>query len=420
MCILWIIVRMLKNWFLQVGGSIIPMRRRLSVPECVPGTLLWPLFGYVVDCTHLQPSTMQSIFRVSVMKNVPPSLGFSSSFSRLHSLGALPMSINAGETLDSDECGESKLGADSSKKHTLNGVVQLDSYSNSGEIYINDHCKESQRRRKIGLANKGRVPWNKGRKHSAETREKIRQRTIQALRDPKVRQKMSECPRTHSEQSKAKIRSSLRRVWGKRLKWKRSREKFYLSWAESIAKAAKKGGSDQEELDWDSYDKIKEEIALQQLQWAENKKKAKELAKMRAERAARARAEKMAMLAEKRRERERQAEARGEIKRETTRKSKEDKEELAVAKGLKLKERLTKLHKKKSINGQVASLREMVISQIPACEKLDLEFIKRERMQREVSLADQIRAAKSKRAQSAMREALTELSPSYPSSARSS
>lgn len=77
------------------------------------------------------------------------------------------MSINAGETLDSDECGESKLGADSSKKHTLNGVVQLDSYSNSGEIYINDHCKESQRRRKIGLANKGRVPWNKGRKHSA-------------------------------------------------------------------------------------------------------------------------------------------------------------------------------------------------------------------------------------------------------------
>lgn len=204
------------------------------------------------------------------------------------------------------------------------------------------------------------------------------------------------------------------------MKWKRSREKFYLSWAESIAKAAKKGGSDQEELDWDSYDKIKEEIALQQLQWAENKKKAKELAKMRAERAARARAEKMAMLAEKRRERERQAEARGEIKRETTRKSKEDKEGLAVAKGLKLKERLTKLHKKKSINGQVASLREMVISQIPACEKLDLEFIKRERMQREVSLADQIRAAKSKRAQSAMREALTELSPSYPSSARSS
>ena len=147
----------------------------------------------------------------------------------------------------------------------------------------------------------------------------------------------------YSEQSKAKIRSSLRWVWGKRLKWKRSREKFYLSWAESIAKAAKKGGSDQEELDWDSYDKIKEEIALQQLQWAENKKKAKELAKMRAERAARARAEKMAMLAEKRRERERQAEARGEIKRETTRKSKEDKEELAVAKGLKLKERLTKV-----------------------------------------------------------------------------
>ena len=129
------------------------------------------------------------------------------------------------------------------------------------------------------------------------------------------------------------------------MKWKRSREEFYLSWAESIAKAAKKGGSDQQELDWDSYDKMKEEIALQQLQWAENKRRAKELAKMRAKRAARARSEKRAMLAEKRRERERHAEARGEIKRKTTMKSKEDKEELAIAKGLKLKERLTKVRR---------------------------------------------------------------------------
>lgn len=146
-----------------------------------------------------------------------------------------------------------------------------------------------------------------------------------------------------SEQIKAKIRSSLCQVWAERLRWKRSREKFYLSWEESIAKAAKKGGSNQQELDWDSYDKIKEEIALQQLQWAENKRRAKELAKMRAERAARARAEKIAMLAEKRRERERRSEARGEIKRKTTRKSEEAKEELAIAKGLKLKERLTKV-----------------------------------------------------------------------------
>lgn len=45
---------------------------------------------------------------------------------------------------------------------------------------------EMERRQKIGLANKGRVPWNKGKKHTAGTRELISQRTKEALKDPKV------------------------------------------------------------------------------------------------------------------------------------------------------------------------------------------------------------------------------------------
>ncbi|XP_028755512.1 uncharacterized protein LOC114714894 [Neltuma alba] len=133
--------------------------------------------------------------------------------------------------------------------------------------------RERIRRTKIGLANKGKVPWNKGRKHTAETRERIKQRTLEALRDPKVRNKMSEHPRTHSDQSKAKISSSLRRVWQKRLKSKRLKEQFYLSWAESIANGAREGGIDQEELDWNSYDKIKQQLERHQLLWAKQKEK---------------------------------------------------------------------------------------------------------------------------------------------------
>lgn len=75
-----------------------------------------------------------------------------------------------------------------------NGSVDFSDYFNNGNGVVGlgdslseDVLKERIRRMRIGLANKGKVPWNKGKKHSAETRERIRQRTIEALRDPKVK-----------------------------------------------------------------------------------------------------------------------------------------------------------------------------------------------------------------------------------------
>ncbi|CAB4277385.1 unnamed protein product [Prunus armeniaca] len=140
------------------------------------------------------------------------------------------------------------------------------------------------------------------------------------------------------------MRSSLRRVWGQRLKWKRLRDKLFLSWVESIAEAAKKGGSGQQELCWDSYEKIKQKLHLQELQLAAEKKKEK----------AKERAKKRAMTAEQ-------------------------------------------FERKTSTNGQTAARGDIVMSRISAFEKLDLELIKREKMQKEFSFADQIRAAKNKR-----------------------
>ncbi|KAK6154290.1 hypothetical protein DH2020_008538 [Rehmannia glutinosa] len=348
----------------------------------MPRTIL-PNFAYVIEHTTYSTS------RASLVKNTCPcvALGIFSSFKGPYSCRAMDKGIYSRRTPHVLESCKG-VKSDLSEEPNLTEKIQVDSqYQESVDM---EDDKEIQRRIKIGHRNKGKVPWNKGRKHSEETRERIRRRTKEALKDPKVRKKMSEAPRVLSDQTKVKIRASLTSLWEKRLKWKRSREKFLQSWAESIAKAAKLGGSDQQELDWDSYDKLKREIALQQIhQTAE--KRAKEMARIRAQRAAEAKAEKMARLAEKRREREENAKARGASIRKRNKKSKEEKERLAEFQEEKLKERLMKIHKKKSAINQVSNQHQR------PWEKFDLDFAKG--LQKETSLADQIRFAKNRRSE---------------------
>uniref|UniRef100_A0A0E0M695 Nuclease associated modular domain-containing protein n=1 Tax=Oryza punctata TaxID=4537 RepID=A0A0E0M695_ORYPU len=47
--------------------------------------------------------------------------------------------------------------------------------------------RERLRRMRISKANKGNTPWNKGRKHTPETLQRIRERTRIAMQDPKVK-----------------------------------------------------------------------------------------------------------------------------------------------------------------------------------------------------------------------------------------
>ncbi|KAK7342732.1 hypothetical protein VNO80_25688 [Phaseolus coccineus] len=326
-----------------------------------------------------------------------------------------------------------------------------------GDSLSEEVLKERIRRMRIGLANSGKVPWNKGKKHSAETRERIRQRTVEALRDPKVRKKMAEHPHPHSDQTKAKISDSLRRVWHERLKSKRLREDFLLSWTQSIANAAKKGGIGQEELDWDSYHKIRQQLELHQLMlarekqreklmavtgakniiltWRENiakaakkggsgeqeldwdsyeriqeeiiclrqfqrtaeKAKKKELARVKAEKAARIKAIKRVILIRKRKERQERAKVKGNIKSHHRRNTKEGKASLEVTPEFKPSNPLTKIDTSENTYGDLAREGDTFNCIFPAQNKLDLELIKREKMQKEVSLADQIQAARDKK-----------------------
>ncbi|KAK8507413.1 hypothetical protein V6N12_072675 [Hibiscus sabdariffa] len=365
----------------------------------LPDTLWWPLSS-VVDYLHCQPTILLSNYHQFVVKNAFPSYSFRCS-SSLQPVRALQTSLGARERFMfcnicwSKDSIKSKHIQSSSEEAQVHGCYSSQEYSN-GEEY-----KEEQRRRKIGLANKGRVPWNKGRKHSAGNNalNHIRLKKFWDvfifpldILEIGVRKKMSEHPRTHSEEIKARIGSSVRRAWGKRLKWKWLGERFFLSWMKSIAVAARKGGSDQLELEWDSYDKMKQEIALEQLRWATEKAKGKEIAKVRAERA---RAERIARIAQKKKEQEEKEKTR-ELKRRMLEKSKKD-EKVADHEGRKLKQRLQMIRKRKSISSQVSIQGDR--AHIPALEKLNIELIKKEKMQSEVSLAEQIKAAKSRRAE---------------------
>jgi guanylate kinase len=127
------------------------------------------------------------------------------------------------------------------------------------------------------------------------------------------------------------------------LRWKRLRENFFLSWTKRIAIAAKEGSIDQQELDWDGYEKIKKEITLKQLQGAMEKAKGEEIAKRKVEREKKEKEEKMERVAQKRKEREEKAMEREETKRKAHRQSKKKTEESSVARKLTLKKRLTKV-----------------------------------------------------------------------------
>lgn len=131
---------------------------------------------------------------------------------------------------------------------------------------------------------------------------------------------------------------SHRKLWGQRLKQKRSREKIFQLWAESIARAAKMGGSDQQELEWDSFEKIQREIHLQQLELAAQRARVKGSTRRQSERAAKEREEKKKRLAQKKEEK-----VVGESKRESIKNSKEDIEDLTGNHEFKLRINLMKV-----------------------------------------------------------------------------
>ncbi|CAN6470005.1 unnamed protein product [Victoria cruziana] len=132
--------------------------------------------------------------------------------------------------------------------------------------------REKSRRLKISKANKGKVPWNKGRKHSEETRQKIQERTKLAMQDPKVKMKLVKLGHTQSPETRVKIGQGVRMGWERRRKWLSLQETCFLAWQNAIADASRKGFAGEDELQWDSYDILNKQLKVEWLESVERRK----------------------------------------------------------------------------------------------------------------------------------------------------
>lgn len=129
-----------------------------STLECVP------LFGYVGEATHFAQNPENWNYYLPVLRNRSPSVVLVSSFPRLHCLGAAHSSADMAENCDIMDICHSLLDINTHEKQSLSKEVPS---VNDSSDSLSKEEKERQRRKKIGQANKGRIPWNKGRKHSS-------------------------------------------------------------------------------------------------------------------------------------------------------------------------------------------------------------------------------------------------------------
>ncbi|XP_030971124.1 uncharacterized protein LOC115991516 isoform X2 [Quercus lobata] len=132
--------------------------------------------------------------------------------------------------------------------------------------------RERLRRMRISKANKGNTPWNKGRKHSAETLQRIKERTKLAMQDPKVKMKLMNLGHAQSKETRMKIAVGVRMGWQRRRERLMVQENCYFEWQNLIAEASRRGFFGEVELQWDSYKILNEQLKQEWVESVEQRK----------------------------------------------------------------------------------------------------------------------------------------------------
>ncbi|XP_072991852.1 uncharacterized protein [Typha latifolia] len=159
---------------------------------------------------------------------------------------------------------------DRSSQHSSNSDSQVfqSPYDEPPEL----DNREKLRRMRISKANKGNVPWNKGRKHSLETLRRIRERTRIAMQDPKVKMKLVNLGHAQSEETRIKIAEGVREGWQRRREKLMVQEGCFFVWQNIIAEASRKGYAGEDELQWNSYKVLDEQLKREWLESVEKRK----------------------------------------------------------------------------------------------------------------------------------------------------
>lgn len=152
--------------------------------NCVANTILMPTYGYGVERTQLRSFNTES---TSLVKKASSLFALVCSSRGSGFCTVLHATIGRRDVSHGVDSHLMEIFPNLLKEISSIEDTEVDECSNLTNSSDSKNDKELERRRKIGLGNKGKVPWNKGRKHSAETRERIKQRTREALSNPKVK-----------------------------------------------------------------------------------------------------------------------------------------------------------------------------------------------------------------------------------------
>ncbi|XP_078177887.1 uncharacterized protein LOC144572240 isoform X7 [Carex rostrata] len=176
---------------------------------------------------------------------------------KLHTKFNFEHAICALSTIESESIALSSSSSETQIGPDWNfGVSQDDSVEDSGM-----EEKENMRRSRISRANKGNIPWNKGKKHTPETIQRIRERTKIAMKDPKVQIKLLKyLGHPRSEDTKSKIAQSVKEGWRRRSEKIMIQQRCQVEWCNMIAKMARVGLYGETELQWDSFELLQEEL----------------------------------------------------------------------------------------------------------------------------------------------------------------